>query len=479
MKANSFTIRNSIESVSIPLLIQSILEEYAQNIFKSDDTVADNELDPFNIPPREIHAVNTEGIVMASTMPELIGNPLEDVTDEEKRLNNVLEGKVEYSVEQIEFKGTRVLDFSVPIREKGKIIGALHYVEPYLRLEKLIKESFIRHFIFAISLIVLLSLFINYFLNKMVTQPIIDLSRAMDRIRLSKAGEEIVISSKDEIGHLSRSFNQMSNSLMEREKEIKTYTTNLEEMVEERTKELQQSHAQLLQTEKLASMGRLAGYIAHEINNPTGIIVSRAECILMDADERGYSDHLIRDIEVIRKHSNRIGAIAQGILTFSKKSPMEFCRIDINKVIDETLLLLEKQFLQNNIHFIKNMDYSMPEIYGNSNQLQHVFFNIFYNARDAMSEKGWININTECNSNSAIRILISDSGIGIPEENLAVVFDPFFTTKEDEKGTGLGLSVVYGIIKSHNGEINVKSNIGEGTAFEIILPLKDNLSEEV
>jgi signal transduction histidine kinase len=199
----------------------------------------------------------------------------------------------------------------------------------------------------------------------------------------------------------------------------------------------------------------------------------------MDAYENGYSDHLIKDIEVIRKHSIRIGTIARGILAFSKKSPVEFSLTDINEIIDETLLLLEKQFSQNNIHFNKNMDNSIPKVYGNSNQLQQVFFNIFYNARDAMPGGGEIRISSQYNDNRGVSILISDSGIGIPEENLNRVFDPFFTTKEDEKGTGLGLSVVYGIIRSHNGEINVTSKVGEGTTFEIQLPLKHNLSEEV
>ena len=480
MKENSFTIRNSIESVSIPLLIQSILEEYAQDILKHKDTGDSKKNDPFEIPPNEIHAVNTDGMVMASTKPELIGRLLEDaIQHKEIGLKNVLAGKVPYSVEQMEHMGVKVLDFSVPIRENGKIIGALHYVEPYLKLEKLIKESFIRHFIFALILIISLSLFINFFLNKMVIKPIKDLSGAMDRIRLSEAGEEIAVTTKDEIGLLSHSFNKMSNALKERKEEIKKYTTTLEEMVEERTGELRRSHAQLIQTEKLASMGKLAGYIAHEINNPIGVIVSRAECILMDADEKKYSDYLIKDIEVIRKHSNRIGTIARGILAFSKKSPMEFSFTDINEIIDETLLLLEKQFSQNNIHFNKNMDYSIPKVYGNSNQLQQVFFNIFYNARDAMPGGGDIRISSQYDGNRVVSILISDSGVGIPEENLDIVFDPFFTTKEDEKGTGLGLSIVYGIIKSHHGEINITSKVGEGTTFEIQLPLKQNLSEEV
>ena len=478
MMENSFTIRNSIESVRIPLLFQSILEEYAVNILEHKDILDTEKHEHIEIPPHEIHAVNTDGIVMASTKPELIGLSLENALQhKEEGLNNVLAGKAHYSIEQMEQLGVRVIDISVPVREEGKIIGALHYVEPYLKLERLIKESFWRHFIFALILIISLSLFINLFLTKMVTKPIRDLSGAMDKLRLKGTTKKIALSTKDEIGLLANSFNQMSTALQEREEEVKKYTTTLEEMVEERTKKLQDSHAQLIQTEKLASMGRLAGYIAHEINNPIGIMVSRAECILMDAQEKGYPDYLINDIKVIKKHSNRIATITQGILAFSRKSSVEFSPIDINEVIDDTVLLLEKQFINDNINFFKHFDYNIPKISGNANQLQQVFFNILNNARDAMPRGGTIEIRSHCNNNGTINISISDTGVGIPDKNLDKIFDPFFTTKEKGKGTGLGLSVTYGIIKEHNGQINVRGQGGGGTTFEILLPLEKNSME--
>jgi signal transduction histidine kinase len=476
MKENSFTIRNSIESVRIPMLFQSILEEYAENILRHKDSSHDSAAhDPYEISPHEIHIVNTESIVMASTKPELIGLPLENaIKHREEGLDDVLHGEKSYAVEQMEHLGVEVLDVSVPIRDSGTIIGALHYVEPYLKLEKLIRDSLIRHLVFALFLIISLSLIINLFLTKMVSDPINDLPSAMDGLRLKGQSNEIAVSSQDEIGVLKQSFNEMSKALKEREEELKKYTLSLEEMVDERTQKLRESNKQLVQTERLASMGKLAGYVSHEINNPIGIIFSRAECILMDAKEKGYPDFLKKDIEVIKKHADRIAKITKGMLTFSRKAPAEFSDIDLNHVIEETLLLLEKQFSDHSIDVHKNIDGDLPGVHGSSTQLQQVFLNILGNAIDAMPEGGEITIRSHCNYDESVNILISDSGSGIEREHLDKIFEPFFTTKTESKGTGLGLSVTYGIIKDHGGQITVQSKKGEGTTFEIQLPLKKN-----
>ncbi|RJQ48811.1 MAG: HAMP domain-containing protein [Nitrospiraceae bacterium] len=478
MKENSFTIRNSIESVRIPMLIQAILEEYAENILRYKDPMTGEKHDPFEISPHEIHVVNKESIIMASTRSELIGRQLEEALGHrEEGMRTVLKGKASYSVEQMEHSGVRVIDVSVPIRHEGMIIGVLHYVEPYVKLEAMFRESFLHHLIFALVMIIFLSLFLNLFINKMVIKPIQDLSGAMDRITVGGTGDLIPVTTEDEIGRLAGSFNDMSQALNQREKELKEYTVKLEDMVDERTKKLRESQDQLVQTEKLASMGKLAGYIAHEINNPIGIIVSRAECILMDAAERHYPDSLLRDIDVIKKHANRIASITKGMLTFSRKSPGEFRDVDINSVIAETLLLFEKQFLMHDIKIDSVVDNSFPAISGNSTQLQQVFFNIFSNALDVLQDGGDIKIRSYTDSDGMVHITVSDNGPGIPQEHMDKIFEPFFTTKQEKKGTGLGLSVTYGIIKDHHGQIKVHSNKDEGTTFEILLPLKKMCEE--
>jgi len=218
-------------------------------------------------------------------------------------------------------------------------------------------------------------------------------------------------------------------------------------------------------------MGKLAGYLAHEINNPIGIIVSRAECILMDAEDEGYPDHILNDIEVIRKHSHRIASITNNMLTFTRKSSVDFTHTDVNRIIDDTLLFMEKRFINNQIEIKKEMDYSIPETFGNANQIQQVLLNIFNNARDSMPDGGEITIRSMYSGRDMVNVSISDSGHGITEEDREHIFEPFFTTKESGKGTGLGLSVAHGIIKDHKGKISVFSKDGEGTTFEILLPV--------
>ncbi len=255
------------------------------------------------------------------------------------------------------------------------------------------------------------------------------------------------------------------------ENQLREHRDSLEREVDERTKKLNESHAQLIQSEKLSSMGKLAGYLAHEINNPIGIIVSRAECILMDAEDEGYPEHILKDIEVIRKHSHRIASITNNMLTFTRKSSVDFNKTDVNKIIDDTLLFMEKRFINSQIEIRKEMDYSIPETFGNANQIQQVLLNIFNNARDAMPDGGEITIRSLYSGREMINVSISDSGHGITEEDREHIFEPFFTTKEAGKGTGLGLSVAYGIIKDHKGKISVFSKEGEGTTFEILLPV--------
>lgn len=480
MKENAFSIRSGIENTDDPEKVQKILVEFAENLEADSDTGNDEKGHAFKIPPHEVHLVDKSETIIASTRPELIGFFIDNVLrHHETGLKKVLTGQTGEYVEQMDHMGVRVLGLSVPVRKDGKIIGAIHYSEPYRKFEKLIMVSFLRHSLFALVLTVILSLVINFFLSRMVTKPIKNLALAMDKIRMSKAGKEIEISADDEIGALARSFNKMSHALREREEEVQKYTTELEQMVDERTKKLKESQAHLIQTEKLASMGRLSGFIAHEINTPIGIIVSRIECILMDAKGNGYPEILIKDIEVLKKHSQRISAITNNILAFSRKSSVKFSPTDINKVIKDVLLFLEKQFSSQNVHFRKSLDSNIPFIKGNANQLRQVLFNVLNNAKDAMPEGGEIDIRSEYAGDKTIKVLIIDSGVGIPEINLDKIFDPFFTTKEEGKGTGLGLSVVYGIIKDHNGEINIKSKRGKGTTFEIQLPVNENHSLEV
>jgi two-component system NtrC family sensor kinase len=223
---------------------------------------------------------------------------------------------------------------------------------------------------------------------------------------------------------------------------------------------------QLLQAEKLSSIGLLAAGIAHEVNTPLAGISSYTQMLLKDTPE---SDERKPILEKIEKQTFRAAEIVNGLLSFSRLSGGEFTALDINQLINESLALLAHQLQLNHIKVESRFDNSLPPVYGNLGKLQQVFINLFLNARDAMPSGGEIEVQTGMND-SMIIVDISDTGAGISEENLKRIFDPFFTTKSAGRGTGLGLAVTYGIIQEHGGRIFVDSDPGKGTHFRLKLP---------
>ncbi|RMF93301.1 MAG: PAS domain S-box protein [Candidatus Schekmanbacteria bacterium] len=225
---------------------------------------------------------------------------------------------------------------------------------------------------------------------------------------------------------------------------------------------------QLIQSEKLSAVGELTAGLAHEIGTPLNIISGRAEYILSLA---GDNPKINEGLKSIIRQIDRITSLIQQLLKFTRSEKKETKGVNVNTVIEDTLLLLETKLDKSRIVIEKNIDNNILLIEGDENQIQQVFINLFINAIHAMPEGGKLSIKTKSNkAQNMVEIVISDTGIGIEEKNISRIFDPFFTTKEIGKGTGLGLAVTYGIIKDHGGNINVKSIYGKGTEFFITLP---------
>jgi PAS domain S-box-containing protein len=227
---------------------------------------------------------------------------------------------------------------------------------------------------------------------------------------------------------------------------------------------------QLMQAEKLSSIGLLAAGIAHEVNTPIAGISSYTQMLLKDTPE---SDKRKTILEKIEKQTFRAAEIVNGLLNFSRMNGVEIKSIDINQLINDSLALLSHQLQSSHISIDSQFDTSLPPVCGNAGKLQQVFINLFLNARDAMPSGGELTIRTAMNETMVI-VDISDTGVGISEQNLKKIFDPFFTTKGIGKGTGLGLAVTYGIIQEHGGRIFVDSDAGKGTHFRVKLPTRLN-----
>jgi PAS domain S-box-containing protein len=223
---------------------------------------------------------------------------------------------------------------------------------------------------------------------------------------------------------------------------------------------------QMVQTEKLTSLGLLAAGVAHEVNTPLAVI---SNYIQMLAKQIPVDDPRQKTIEKIVKQTFRASEIVNNLLNFSRTGAAEFTEVNLNAVLEETLTLVQHPFKTARVSVIQSLNRELPLVRGSITRLQQVFLNLFMNARDAMPNGGMLEVRTGAH-NGSVEVEVADTGVGIPAEHLHRIFDPFFTTKSSGKGTGLGLSVSYGIIKEHAGKVEVRSTPGKGTSFRLEFP---------
>ena len=251
----------------------------------------------------------------------------------------------------------------------------------------------------------------------------------------------------------------------------------LYEKLKKENQSLQKAQAQILQAEKLASIGRLTAGAFHELLNPLNIIAGYIQFLIMD---KNVDARTKKYLNIMKEQSDRIARIVKDLLQFSRyPSKQKKGKVKINELIEKVLSLLAYEMRFDKIKIKKQLDYTLPPITGDEEKISQVFYNLISNARDAMPGGGMLKISTSLLTNQTedpinskfIEIKFLDTGQGIPAENLDKIFDPFFTTKDTGRGTGLGLSITYGIIQEHGGKIKVKSRVNEGTEFTIALPV--------
>ncbi|MBL7226204.1 MAG: PAS domain-containing protein [Desulfobacteraceae bacterium] len=273
-------------------------------------------------------------------------------------------------------------------------------------------------------------------------------------------------------------FIEISRDITERKKEEEEITRRLEQMVEERTLQLKETHEKLLHQDKMASLGKLSASVVHEINNPIAGILNLLMLLKRIIEEgsvnKGEIQQFKQYLNLMEMETRRIGRIVSNLLAFSRQSKMRVKHVGLNRIIEKTLFLNSNLLKINGIKVEKDLGRDLPDIMGSEDQLQQVFMNLVSNAAEAMesSEEGVLRVETEHSlKNNSIVVRVQDTGVGISKENRAALFEPFFTTKKKGKGVGLGLSVVYGIIEDHKGSINVESEAGRGTTFVVEIPL--------
>lgn len=225
-------------------------------------------------------------------------------------------------------------------------------------------------------------------------------------------------------------------------------------------------------SEKLASIGTLAAGVSHEINNPVGVIRNKVQILRYRIQDGDAAEKLLAELDTIDKHTRRIGQITEGLLTFSRETPFVLRPLDLHVLVREGAELVRVPYQGAGVELELQLPEPPPLVLGSHNHLLQVLINILLNAKDASSRGATVRVVTDVLAGEAV-MAITDSGCGIPDENLEKVFDPFFTTKDVDRGTGLGLAISHGIVVRHQGRIEVDSAIGKGSTFRVVLPLAE------
>ena len=317
--------------------------------------------------------------------------------------------------------------------------------------------------LFAMFVIITAGAVINMKLAVSIARPIRGLEEITKRVAGGDLSGRIEIKGRDELSSLGVSFNQMQDRLQDTMRSLELAIKRLHEKQE-----------QLVEAEKLASLGRIAAGVAHEINNPLAIVNEKAGLIQDILEMSGDSQNKEKFLNLtdgIIGSVNRCRAITHRLLGFARKMDVTIETMDLNESIREVKEFLGKEILFKSIRFEMNLMEGLPKINSDKGQIEQVFLNIMKNAIDAVEEGGLVTVSTGTKDEDTVCVSIRDNGTGIPDDKLKQIFEPFFTTKGREKGTGLGLFVSYGIMKKLGGSIIVESGVDKGTEFIIDIPV--------
>jgi two-component system NtrC family sensor kinase len=331
-----------------------------------------------------------------------------------------------------------------PLRDhEGQIVGILYVGARQASFEELVYEFDARILMIALGS-TLLAVMIAVPISRSITRPVENLAEANERVARGDRTVTVPVEGTGELAILARSFNSMVETLRTTEQ-------------------------QLIQSEKLASVGQLAAGVAHEINNPLGTILLFSDIM---RKELPPDDPRRDDVKMIIDEATRCKTIVSDLLNFARQNEVLAQSTDVNALLSETIEEIGVHPVLHDLEIIRRLDPDLPSIQADPAQLKEVFINLMTNAAEAMEGDGSLTIAASPAEDGMVAIVFQDTGCGIPEENLSKIFTPFFTTKPIGKGTGLGLAIVYGIIKMHRGQIYVESEVGVGSTFTVTLPIR-------
>ncbi len=385
--------------------------------------------------------------------------------------------------------GTRVLGLIRPIENEpdcsnaachahtggSQVLGVLDTNLSLAAVDQAVAASQRRMALFTVGSILIVRLLSAGLIWITVHKPVHRLTEGTRHVAQGDLDYSLEVTSQDELGSLAASFNAMTEQLRIAQEENRQWTRTLEARVREKTVELERAYRRLVQSEKMASLGKLAAVVAHEINNPLAGILTYSKLLtrmtgngLAEGERLGEARNYM---QIIEGESRRCGTIVKNLLTFARQAPLNPQNNDLNAVVERCLLLISHQMDLQSIDLDKDLSPALPPIYCDAGQVQQALLALLMNAVEAMPHGGRLTVRTAFDAEHRLgRVEVRDEGPGIPEDVLPRIFEPFFTTKEEGKGVGLGLAVAFGIIQQHGGNIEVASAPQKGTAFTVVLP---------
>ena len=361
-----------------------------------------------------------------------------------------------------------------PIKDIDQEIIGILYVgmleKPYIDLRNRVMATFSGMAILCVVILLILL----FFITSTFIRPLQTMVEATGTIARGDLNHQVEVTYQDEVGHLAQAFNRMTTELNKANAKLLQWGQILEKRVDERTREVVAMQNSLIQSEKLASLGKMAAGVAHEINNPLTSILINAHLLMESTDKE--SD-IYESLDMIAEETTRCSQIVKGLLEFSRQSPPQKNFVSINDILIHIVNILKNQAAFQNITIQEDLGSDLPAVEVDPDQMKQVFWNLMINAAEAMPDGGILTVASRLSeSRLTLEISFTDTGTGIPDEHLPKLFDPFFTTKKG--GTGLGLAVIYGIAKQHEGTIEVKSQPGQGSVFMVSLPLSQSHESE-
>ena len=393
--------------------------------------------------------------------------------------------------------GNRVLGVITPIENRPacsnaachahpaeqQILGVLDTNISLAKADVQLAEGTRRMIVYTACALLLIAVLSWFSVLRVVGKPVKALKRGTERLAAGDLGYQIEVSSRDEIGELAHSFNDMSSQLEKEHNENVAWTHTLEKRVDQKTRELKRAHEHALHTEKMASIGKMAAVLAHEINNPLSGILTYAKLLRkwVDHDDGGESRRreICDSLDLIAAESRRCGDLVKNLLTFSRTTPMNLQATNLNHVIDRALRLIQHQLDLAGTHVEPQLDPNLPQVLCDGAQIEQVLLALMVNAMDAMPQGGNLWVTTRADTGkSTVQVVVRDDGTGISPEILSRLFEPFLTTKETGRGVGLGLAISRSILERHNGSIDVQSELGRGTTFTVTLPFEAEIDNQ-